>query len=283
MRLILGHNQFLGISHTSESNASEKDRLFSDPAKILEVVKIAHECGFDTMVIEAHPRMRAFMDLYEKDGTFDMKFLLQVPYVSGYVRRMAESGIKGIVKEIISDAPMTSLLATPFQLLPKLIRSDYMGMGVKALDLETSKYSQYEISGVLMHNVVSDLLLSFDGESAFGDYFDSVKRRFGVNAGLITLNLEMMVTQLREWGLRPGTIITPINPYGFDMNPSKESVERVVNASDLDIYAMNIMGGGSIPLAEASEYLRGLKGLSGVIVGASSRKHIEELSRTFTR
>jgi len=281
MKLILGHNQFLGISHTSESSASEKDRLFSDPANILQVVKIANENGFDTMVIEAHPRMRAFMDLYEKDGTFDMKFLLQVPYVSGYVRRMAESGIKGIVKEIITDAPVTSLVATPFQLLPKLIRSDYMGMGVKALDLETSKYSQYDISGVLMHNVVSDLLLSFDGESAFGDYFDSVRRRFGVNAGLITLNLEMMVGQLKEWGLRPGTVITPINPYGFDMNPSKESVEKVVNTSDLDIYAMNIMGGGSIPLAVSSEYLRGLQGLSGVIVGASSRKHIEELSRTF--
>ena len=30
--------------------------------------------------------MKAFMDLYEKDGTFDMRFLLQVPYVSGYVK-----------------------------------------------------------------------------------------------------------------------------------------------------------------------------------------------------
>ena len=281
MRLILGHNQFLGISHISEANASERDARFSTPQKILEAVQAASECGFKTMIIESHPRMRAFMELHAKTATFDMDFILQVPYVSGYVRQMSESGVKGVIGEIISGTPIHELFKTPFQLLPKLVQADYVGMGVKALDLEMSKYSKYEIKGTLLHNVVTDLLMSLDTESAFNEYFDRVQKRFGVKAGLITLNLPMLVSQLDQWGIKPGMILTPLNPYGFDMNPSKEAVEQCVRNSNLDIFAMNILGGGSIDLDIASNYLKGLKGLNGVVVGASSRKHMEELATVF--
>jgi hypothetical protein len=281
MRLILGHNQFLGISHISEKNAADRNVRFSDPQKILEAVQAASECGFRSMIIESHPRMREFMELYEQTKTFDMNFILQVPYVSGYIRQMAESGVGGIVKEIISGTPVYELFKTPFQLLPKLVQSDYVGMGVKALDLEMSKYSKYDIKGTLLHNVVTDLLMSLDSEAAFGEYFDRVNKRFGVKAGLITLNLPMLDAHLNQWGLSPGMIVSPINPLGFDMNPSKEAVEECVEHSKFDIIAMNILGGGSIDLATASSYLKGLKGLDGLVVGASTRQHMKELGETF--
>ena len=281
MKLILGHNQFLGISHISEANASERDARFSKPENILDAVQAASECGFKTMIIESHPRMRAFMELYEKTATFDMDFLLQVPHVSGYVRHMAESGVQGVVREIIAGTPAYEMLKTPFQLLPKLVKTDYVGMGIKALDLEMSKYSKYAIKGTLLHNVVTDLLMSLDSESAFNQYFDRVQRRFGVKAGLITLNLPMLASQLDQWGIRPGMILTPLNPYGFDMNPSKEAVEECVRKGDKEVVAMNILGGGSISLDEASSYLKSIKGLNGLVVGASSRKHMEELAAKF--
>lgn len=281
MKLILGHNQFLGISHISEKNASEKDSKFSDPSKILEAVRLAHECGFRQMIVESHPRMRSFMELYEKDGTFDMEFVLQVPFVSGYVRRMAEGGIKGVVKEIISGAPKLELAKIALGAAPKLLRNDYMRLGVRALDLEMSKYSDFEIKGVLMHNVITDILLSLDAEDAYGDFFDRVKRRFGVRAGMITLNLPMLVDHLNMWGLSPDMVMSPINPYGFDMNPSQAEVERCVRSSKYNILAMNVLGGGSVTLPEASMYIKGLRGVQAVVIGASSRKHMEELVTAF--
>jgi hypothetical protein len=232
------------------------------------------------MIIESHPRMRSFMDLYEKDGTLDMEFILQVPFVSGYVRRMAEAGIKGVAKQKIS-APKIELVKAALGAVPKLIRKDYLSLGVKALDLEMSKYSDYEIKGVLMHNVITDILLSLDAEAAYGDYFDCVKKRFGVKGGIITLNLPMLVEHLDRWGLSPDMVMSPINFYGFDMNPSQADVERCVRSSKFNILAMNVLGGGSVTLPEASSYIKGLEGVNAVVIGASSRKHMEELVAAF--
>ena len=283
MKLILGHNQFLGISHISEKNASEKDRMFTDPAKILEAVETAYDCGFRQMIIESHPRMKAFMKLYEKQSTFDMDFILQVPFVSGYVRHMAEGGVKSVVKEVVSGTPLTELIKAPFTMLPKLLKKDYMGLGVRGLDLEMSKYSDFDISGVLLHNVVTDVLLSLDAENAYAGYFDRVQKRFGVKAGLITLNLPLLAEHLKGWGLEPSMIMSPINPYGFDMNPSREVVEKCVRDSKFHTLAMNVMGGGSVTLPEAANYINGLDGVEGVVIGASSRKHMEELASAFIK
>lgn len=283
MKLILGHNQFLGISHISESRASERDAQFSDPQRILETVRMAYDCGIRSMIVETHPRMRAFMELYEKDGTFDMEFILQVPHIAGYVRALSEGGVKEVVKEIISGVPAWDVIKTPFQVLPRYLRSDYVSIGVKGLDLEMSKYSKYDIKGVLLHNVISDVFLSYDAKEALEDYMDVVKRRFGVNGGLITLNLPVMCDQLREWGIRPSMVMSPINKMGFDMNPSKEEVERCITDCQYDVLAMNVMGGGAIKLSEAAEYLNGLKGLDAIVIGASSKKHMEELSERFLK
>jgi hypothetical protein len=281
LKLILGHNQFLGISHISEKNASEKDRIFSDPSKIYDAVEKAYECGFRQMIVEAHPRMKAFMKLYERNRTFDMGFIFQLPFVSGYVRLMAEGGVKGVAREIISGVPIIEIVKAPFTMTPKLIRKDYLGLGIKALDLEMSKYTEFDIEGVLMHNIVTDMMLAMDAESAYGDYFDRAQKRFGVKAGLITLNLPLLANHLDEWGLEPSMIMSPINPYGFDMNPSKEAVEEFIQSTKHKLLAMNVLGGGSVPLSEASRYLRELNRLEGVVVGASSRKHMEELATSF--
>lgn len=281
MRLILGHNQFLGISHISERNASDKDRRFSDPQKILDAVKDAHECGFRDMVIEAHPRMKAFMRLYEKDRTFDMNFILQLPFISGYMRRMAEGGMKGVVKEVIFDVPALEKVKASFGAVGKLLRKDYIGLGVRVLDLEMSKFSDFDIGGVMLHNVLTDMLLSMDAQQAYGEYFDRARRRFGVKAGLITLNLPLLDGHLGEWGLEPGMIMSPINPYGYDMNPSKESVEDCIRRSRTRLLAMNVLGGGSVTLEEASAYIKGLENLDGVVIGASTKKHMEELVQAF--
>ncbi len=281
MKLILGHNQFLGISHISEKNASERESRFSDPHRIFEIVQAASEFGFKQMIIESHPRMKQFMDIYEKERTFDMEFILQVPHVSGYVRSMAEGGVNGVVREVISGARFTELAKAPFQLLPMLLRSDYLAMGIKALDIEMSKYSHYDISGVVLHNVITDVLLSLDAKEGFNEYRDRVRRRFGFDPGLITLNLPLLHSHLSEWKVIPNMLITPLNPFGFDMNPSKQAVENCVRESKYDIIGMNVLGGGSINLSAASTYLKNLEGLEGIVIGASTSKHLEELANAF--
>ena len=109
MKLILGHNQFIGISHISEDRAREKSRKFSNVENIFNVAKTACELGFDGMMLETHPKMIEFFEYYLDNKDFNIDFYLQVPFVRGYIQKMNEKGIRGLIKEIIGR---TGLLGT---------------------------------------------------------------------------------------------------------------------------------------------------------------------------
>ena len=56
MELILGHNQFIGVSHISEERAREREKTFSKVENIYRVVEAASAVGLTDMIIETHPR-----------------------------------------------------------------------------------------------------------------------------------------------------------------------------------------------------------------------------------
>ena len=81
MELVLGHNQFIGVSHISEERGREREKKFSKVDNIYRVVEAASAAGVKNMIIETHPRMLDFVKYYKQNKTFDMNFYLQVPYV----------------------------------------------------------------------------------------------------------------------------------------------------------------------------------------------------------
>lgn len=150
-------------------------------------------------------------------------------------------------------------------------------MAASALQLEVSPFLDVNIKALLLHNISTDLLLSLQISNAFKEYIDCVKDELRLNAGFTTLNFQLFAESFKRWRLGSPLVMAPVNPKGFDMNPSQSSVEFAIKAYKGDIIAMNVLGGGAFSLTEASSYLKKFYNIQYCVVGASSREHLHEL------
>lgn len=281
MELILGHNQFIGISHISEERSREREQKFSKIENIYNVVETASELGFKNMIIETHPRMLEFFNYYKKNQTFDMDFYLQVPYAAGYVKKMNEKGVMGLVQDMVSQTGFSGAGSLALRGVANLVKRDYMALAMSVLKLEVSPFSDFNIKALLLHNVVTDLLSSLGMSDAFLTYEKYVKDELGIDPAFITLNFPLLKTNLKNLGIKPSFIMTPVNPQGYDMNPSREKVEKELKEYNGKIIAMNILGGGAFSVLDSSSYLKNFRNIDHCVIGASSKSHLKELITYF--
>ncbi|QUH22620.1 hypothetical protein HYG87_01970 [Methanobacterium alkalithermotolerans] len=281
MELILGHNQFIGISHISEDRSREREKKFSNIENIYKVAENASDLGYKGMVIETHPRMIEFFNYYKENQTFDMDFYLQVPYVVGYVKKMNEKGIKGLLSDLMGQTGFIGAGGLALKGASNFLKRDYMALAMSILKLEVSPFTDVNIKSLLLHNVFTDLLLSLKIEDAFIKYESYVKDDLGIDPGLITLNFPMLKNNLDSWNIKPKYVMTPLNPSGYDMNPSKEIVEKNIVDYNGKIIAMNVLGGGAFTVKDSSDYLKRFININQCVIGASSGEHLKELIETF--
>jgi hypothetical protein len=280
MKLILGHNQFIGISHTSEERGIELQKKFYDASSIYKVVEIAASMGYKNMIIETHPKMLEFLEYYLKSQTFDMNFYLQVPHIQGYIQKMNENGISGLFKDLVQRDGIKNLSSMALKNVINFAKKDYFSIASSALQLEVSPFLDVNIKALLLHNVSTDLFLSLQVSNAFTEYDNYVKDNLQLRVGFTTLNFQLFKKSFEKWNMGTPLVMTPINPKGFDMNPSRECVEQSIKNFPGEIIAMNILGGGAFPVNDAHIYLDNFKNIRYCVVGASSREHLKELIET---
>ena len=281
MELILGHNQFIGISHISEERSRERNQRFSTPESIYHVVEQAANLGFTGMIIESHPRMIEFLEYYKKTRTVDIEFYLQLPYIQGYLGKINEQGYSGLLKDIIKKSSMKDLSTVVLGNILNAAKMDYLAMATSLLRLEASPFLDVKIKALLLHNVISDLLLSFHLKDAFCDYRQYVEKKLKIKPGIVTLNFHLFKTCLDSWDIPPFLVMTPINPMGFDMNPSQVTVEANLKEYKGKIIAMNVLGGGAFPLNQTYDYLKSFENVNSIVIGASNETHLKELANVF--
>jgi hypothetical protein len=283
MELILGHNQFIGISHISEDRSREREKKFSKIENIYNVAENASELGYKGMIIETHPRMIEFFNYYQKNQTFDMDFYLQVPYVVGYVKKMNEKGITGLLSDLMGQTGFIGAGGFALKGASNFLKRDYMALAMSILKLEVSPFDDVNIKSLLLHNVFTDLLLSLKIEDAFIKYESYVKDELGIDPGLITLNFPMLKNSLDSWNIKPKYVMTPLNPSGYDMNPTKEDVEESIMNYNGNVIAMNVLGGGAFSVKQSHSYIKSFDKINQCVIGASSEAHLRELSELFIK
>jgi hypothetical protein len=281
MEIILGHNQFIGISHTSEERGIELQKKFYDASSIYKVVETAASMGYKNMIIETHPKMLEFLDYYLKSQTFDMNFYLQVPHIQGYIQKMNEKGISGLFMDLVQRDGIKSLSSMALKNVINLAKKDYFSMATSALQLEVAPFLDVNIKALLLHNVSTDLLLSLQISNAFTEYDNYVKDNLKLRVGFTTLNFQLFAKSFENWNMGTPLAMTPINPKGFDMNPSKEAVESSIKAYQGEIIAMNVLGGGAFSVRKSYDYIKSFENVNFCVMGASSREHLLELIDTF--
>ncbi len=281
MELILGHNQFIGVSHISEERGRERDKKFSKVDNIYRVVEAASAVGFKNMMIETHPRMLDFLQYYERNKTFDMNFYLQVPYVQAFVQTINQRGMRGFLSEMVGRAGLAGTSSLALKSAFNLLKKDYLGIALSYFKVEIAPFSEFSVKALILHNTITDLLMALEVSSAFSAFDQYVNDVLKLDFGLATWNFSLTKRNLERWDLRPAFLMTPVNVKGFDMNPTKDEIEAGLREYEGTVFAMNVLGGGAYSLPEAASYVKSFDAIKRCVVGASSRDHLKELVETF--
>ena len=281
MELILGHNQFIGVSHISEERGRERDKKFSKVDNIYRVVEAASAVGFKNMMIETHPRMLDFLQYYERNKTFDMNFYLQVPYVQAFVQTINQRGMRGFLSEMIGRAGVAGTSSLALKSAFNLLKKDYLAIALSYFKVEIAPFSEFSVKALILHNTITDLLMALEVSSAFSAFDQYVNDVLKLDFGLATWNFSLTKRNLEHWDLRPAFLMTPVNVKGFDMNPTKDEIEAGLREYEGTVFAMNVLGGGAYSLPEAASYVKSFDAIKRCVVGASSRDHLKELVETF--
>jgi len=281
VELILGHNQFIGVSHISEGRGRERDKKFSKVDNIYRVVEAASAVGFKNMMIETHPRMLDFLQYYERNKTFDMNFYLQVPYVQAFVQTINQRGMRGFLSEMVGRAGLAGTSSLALKSAFNLLKKDYLGIALSYFKVEIAPFSEFSVKALILHNTITDLLMALEVSSAFSAFDQYVNDVLKLDFGLATWNFSLTKRNLERWDLRPAFLMTPVNVKGFDMNPTKDEIEAGLREYEGTVFAMNVLGGGAYSLPEAASYVKSFDAIKRCVVGASSRDHLKELVETF--
>ena len=281
MELILGHNQFIGVSHISEERGRERARKFSKVENIYRIVEAASAAGFENMMIETHPRMLDFLKYYKRNQTFDMNFYLQVPYVQAYVQTINQRGMKGFLSEMIHRAGLAGTSSLAIKSALNIIKKDYLAVALSYFKLEIAPFSEFNVKALILHNTLTDLLMALEVSSVFSAFDQYVNDVLKLDFGLATWNFSLTKRNLERWTLRPAFVMTPVNVKGFDMNPTKEEIEAGLREYDGTVFAMNILGGGAYSLGVSASYVNSFNAVKKCVVGASSKEHLAELVQIF--
>jgi len=275
--IILGHNQFIGVSHLSQDAARARVEKFANLERVADIVEFSLELGVKGMMLSTHPRAGEILYfLKEKGLAEELNFYPLLPYAEKYVRKANEKGIVGMLNDVLKQADVRKKLKIMFQGGLGVLQKDYEKLLGTLIDLELLPFQDLNIKAIFLHNVLTDLGLGLGVREVFEFYIDYIKDNYGVIPAFGTMNFARLVKTFDEWGIKKPLVMASFNKVGFQMNPSKEECEKVLQQYEVDVLAMSTLAAGYLKPREAYEYLFSLPNIKSVVVGVSKKEHAKE-------
>jgi len=275
--IILGDNQFFGVSHMSEEKGMARARRFQDINAIIEILDAAYECGIHAFTFSTHDRVQQICDHFRASPQkySDLRLYPVLPYAQKYAHLVNEKGVVGAMKQVVmadsTAAQMASMIARGGAVV---LKQDPMQIMKLLIDVEMKMFRDLTVEVVFLQNNVADLLLGFGIKDIFTEFVTYVEQKYNTRAGFMTLNMPRLVDFLKECGIDNPVVCFAMNKAGFQMNPDIPSYERTLQTNSFQALAMSIMAAGLVPPKEAIEYVTSFKNIKSILFGASTKAHV---------
>lgn len=276
--IILGHNQFIGVDHLSQDRARDRAEQFNDIGKIHDIVKYAHDIGITGIMLSTHPKVKEIVKAIRLDADLVKNFDLfpLIPYAQGYVRKANEKGTIAMVMDALEGANTRIKLNLVLKGSLSILRRDILDVLATLIDVELLPFKDLNVRAVFLHNILTDMALSLKARHLFEFYIDYISKRYKVTPAFATMNFVRLTSAFEEWGMDRTLIMASFNKAGFQMNPSREACEQRLRKGGVNLLAMSTLAAGYLKPREAYEYLFSLPNIKSVVVGVSTKKHLEE-------
>ncbi len=248
----------------------------------VQVIDRAIDAGAGGLCFSTHPTMYATLKaIHDRRDGRAFVLLPLLPYAMGYVRLATERGTIGSIQEILTrlrwDDRLTLLVkgvSSAVALDPIQLFRAYLDMELGSLEAVAPKNAL--IGAVFLHEVVTDGCVGFSEVEPLQVFYEHVRTKYHAVPGFVTRNLSGFVRLSQDAGLPLGDIavMTPVNPLGFQMSPSREESERALSElKGTHVVAMSTLAAGMVTLEDAVRYLRTISNVSSVVVGTSQPSH----------
>lgn len=289
LQLLVGDNAFHGISHLSQEKARERAKK-DNPVNLefaTQLVKDSLKNGANGFMFSVSETTLSILKSLDHDKKPDLYAI--VPYAYEYVRLATKvGGISGLAKQFSRQIICSRNI---FQVVPHFI--DLLKIDLSAF---LKSYLIYELSrikasagknanlkSVLLHEVITDMALALDLDCLFKSYIKFFSKS-SIQPGFETRNFPYLIQKFKAWGIdmKKLTLTASFNKAGFQMNPSKVECENALReSSGAQVIAMSVLAAGYFQPHEAIDYIKGLTGLSGLVVGVSSYRQAIETFKIF--
>jgi hypothetical protein len=272
-RILLGDNQFFGVNHMSEEKARQQLMKFKDAASILRVLDDAHELGIRTFMCTTHDRMEEICAHLRSGPKRYADYLLYpcMPYAHKYANAVSQHGALETIRRYSAGGIVGTLLRGAVGAITK----DIYDLMKLLVDGEMKCFQGLSTPVVFVQNVVTDLLLGMKLHGVFAEFHAYVRKRFGAEAGFITMNLPRLLDVLEAAGIENPIVCSNINKIEFRMCGGKELYERTIRERRFRPIAMSVFASGAIPAEEALDYVCRQRRIESIVFGASSRRNLQ--------
>jgi len=263
--ILLGDNPFLGVSHL----AQERARAERDEARDLEakarVLIVGLEGGVTGYTFSTHQVNLELLEYVSKNYSevlAKLNYYMLIPHAQGYVRRANVHGTVGLAKSVLRDI----VLKHPADFATSILTLNANRLASLFIGMEAKPYLKIlpreRIKAILLHEVLTELIMAYDLAELLRELKRYVEKKLKVGFGLETRNIGQLKKYLEERGIHVEYVMTPMNPLGYQMAPSREEAEetiRELGKQGAKIIAINILASGAVTLEETCKYLESFK------------------------
>ena len=277
-RILFGDNQFFAVNHISDEKSRAQSIRFKDDKAIIKVLDQARQAGVNTFMCTTHDRIGNICDIIRQDPDKyrDFKIYPCMPYAHKYANAVTELGIVGTLKEYVPGNFFGSMFKGGMAVLSK----DYLSVMELLIDSEMKMFKGISTPVVFLQNVLTDMLLGLGMKDILVAFHRYIEKKYNAEAGFITMNMPKLLQVLEDGGIKNPIICTSFNKSGFRMSGGKEVYERTLRERTFRPIAMQVLGGGAIPVKEALDYVCSFPQIQSILFGASSQSNIEETVQT---
>jgi hypothetical protein len=169
-RLILGDNQFFGVSHMSEDRGMERMRRFQDNAEIIKVLDAAYDAGIHAFTFSTHDRVAQLCDHFRANPSryADLRLYPVLPYAQKYAHLVNEKGVVGAVSDVLlADNSVSGALGMLLKGSMAFLTQDPIKVIQLLVDAEMKMFRGLQLGAVFLQNNIADLMLGVGVKEAF--------------------------------------------------------------------------------------------------------------------
>lgn len=229
-QIVLGTANLSGNRLIDRTSSADFAGRFRGPMEIASIFNDAAAAGVDA--VATLNQLDVMAALKKTRRVFpDLKVYPIIPNVIGYVREATDYGLVGAARRRVQQMALLDLLKIGVRgalKAPGVLKRDFNTLMSILFEVELASFKSLQPPVVFLHPQITDLALAFGNRRLFELYVRVMRTRFKTEPGLATNNLGWLLPKLKEWNLTIPYLLTPFNPSGFLMKPSRAECETLL-------------------------------------------------------